>query len=123
MGLDTGAPARFDFPYAAIIETKLDASVTQILSGRPGNKKPKAVFDDIEKLSDVQNKAPVFSVVMTDKPEAYAGKPNVITLKRSLAVIKPEALLPDPASVSEAIDCFREAERFLKERFSEEPYK
>lgn len=81
-----GAPAKFDPPYAVIIETKIDASAVAALSGRSTRARSGALATDLGKWRSyveqgwVEN---VVSVILTAQPEAYSGLPDVITIRRA----------------------------------------
>lgn len=81
-----GAPAKFEPPYACIIETKIDASAVAALTGRSTRARSSALATDLGKWQThigqglVEN---IVSVIMTAQPEAYAGLPDVITIRRS----------------------------------------
>jgi len=82
-----GAPAKFEPPYAVIIETKIDASAVAALSGRSTRARSGALATDLGKWRSyieqgwVEN---VVSVILTAQPEAYDGLPDVITIRRPI---------------------------------------
>lgn len=81
-----GAPAKFEPPYAVIIETKIDASAFAMLTGRTARSRGNALLSDVDKWRPYveQGRAEaVASVIMTAQPEVYSGFPDVITIRRT----------------------------------------
>jgi hypothetical protein len=101
-----GAPARFRGPFAAIIETKIDASAHGMLMGRPVRPRVGDLLADLAKwerhLADGLADA-VFVVVMTADPEAYAGLDNVIAIPRRASAVM-DWVNKDPIDPWPAID-------------------
>jgi hypothetical protein len=83
-----GAPARFRGPFAAIVETKIDASAMSMLSAGKVRPRVDALISDIAKwrqYADAGLVDQVVAVVMTAEPAAYSGLDNVVTIQRSPA--------------------------------------
>lgn len=106
-----GAPAKFEPPYAVIIETKIDASAVAALSGRSTRARSGALATDLGKWRSyidqgwVEN---VVSVILTAQPEAYEGLPDVITIRRAFPA-------RDDAFQNAAFDPWPQIDRAMKE--------
>ncbi len=95
------APSRFVCPYAAIIETKIDATPADILSGKPGRSLAASVIDsDLRKWLVPSETGLVLSIIYTANPDWYAGWPNVVTVRRVIAPAP--ARLPSAATIKAA---------------------
>ena len=115
-----GAPAKFEPPYACIIETKIDATAVAALTGRSTRAQSSALATDLGKWRmhiDQGLVEEVVSVIMTAQPEAYAGLPNVITIRRS-APARCEAFQSDRVDPRPVID---EAVREVAEEYRGHP--
>ncbi len=101
-----GAPARFRPPYAAVIETKMDASPEDCLAGLGGRKlSRRSLAKDLSKWEDNELKAPIYSVVLTARPDWYDDIPHVLTISRPLMRHRGKARpVPAMAAVAAARD-------------------
>jgi hypothetical protein len=119
---ENGAPSRFACPYEAIIETKMDASPTQVLASHPG--KPlasKIIQADLAKW-DVPAEAKVcLSIIYTARPEWYAPRPDVIALRRPL-VGRP-AGLPSTTAIKGAISAYAASVAEIHAEFAAHPFR
>ncbi len=87
-----GAPARFCGPFEAIIETKIDASATAMLSGRPVRPRVDDLLSDLAKWRGYREAGlvrRVVAIVMTADPDAYSGLQDVIAIPRTAAGLLP----------------------------------
>lgn len=117
-----GAPSRFETPYQAIIETKVDATFRQILSGHHGKAlSPKVTRGDLEKWNVGEDAEKVLCVVYTAHPEWYADRKNIFTIRRPLCN-PDQAITPLMASVEASGRSYDNALKKLHEEFKREPY-
>lgn len=104
-----GAPARFRPPYAALIETKMDASPEDCLTGQEGRKLSRDLLDkDLSKWEANEFKAPIYSVVFTARPDWYDDMPHVLTISRPLirhrGMARPVPAMPAVAAARDACE-------------------
>ncbi len=117
-----GAPSRFQTPYDAIIETKMDASPTDILSGLPGRLlKHEVLKSDVAKWKEPEEALSVMNVVYTARPDDYQRSDNTNVIKRALASQPPRAVSPEVRK--NAVIAYGNSLELLFQAFKEQPYR
>ncbi len=99
----------------------MDASPTQVLSGHRGRALSADLIEgDLAKWRVPEEADATFSIIYTSNPEWYAGWPQVITVRRTLA--KAPAELPKPPAVSAACLALSDAIRSTHIDFQAHPF-
>ena len=86
-----GAPKGFRGPFAAIIETKIDTPMAQLLAGAAGPSALKAVQADFKKWETHLGTGLIpfmFSVILTPRPERYANQSNILAIRHCADGVK-----------------------------------
>jgi hypothetical protein len=116
-----GAPSRFRVPYAAIVETKIDATPAEILAGSAGRRlSPDVLSRDLAKWPIGEIADEVWSLVYTAHPEWYAGIKGVITVRRPQKTIREP--LPNRDASFAAAHAFDQAVKELHLQHRAEPF-
>jgi hypothetical protein len=100
----------------------MDASSAQVLAGHPGRVLSTQLIDiDLAKWRVPDEAHTALSVVYTSNPEWYAGRPEIIAVRRHLAVATPK--LPTQAAVEKACQTFGEAVLSIHSDFRADPFR
>lgn len=116
------APSRFATPYTAIIETKIDATPKQILSGGRGRPiSPSTLAQDVSKWQVGKEADRVYSIVYTAMPEHYQTFRDVITIRRTCEAYN-GSLVASPDEISHCIAAYGGAVADVAADFREQPF-
>jgi len=119
---ENGAPSRFLCSYDAIIETKMDASPSQVFSGNCGKALSRRVIENDLGKWQVPNESPlVLSIIYTANPDWYSGWPQTISVRRAVAQTSPKE--PSHSAVNEAICAYPDAVSSIHREFLEHPFR
>jgi hypothetical protein len=117
-----GAPARFERPYSAIIETKIDANPSQILRGDIGAPiSCITLAKDIAKWKSGVDADFVCSIVYTAEPKRYHGLNSVITIRRPIRTHR-GPVVAGPIDISRCVSAYEQAVNDIAKAFCNQPF-
>lgn len=118
-----GAPSRFGRPYQAIVATRVDATVHQILAGKEGRAIPNEVLQkNRSKWTSGIDAKEIVNVVYTAHPECYKDDRQVIAIRRQVVGDNADGSLPDQRASQHAAAMFEPVLSQLQSVFQREPY-
>lgn len=117
-----GAPSMFARPYEAIIETKVDATNEDILSGRNSRSRLRDLQKDLDKWSIGDDAENIVGIVYTDNPRLYADDERVITIRRPSWESPGREPKVARSDVQKGVQAYKTALADLSKKFEEQPY-